>query len=332
MTFIPINHDPNLRDLLARWQIIRAAVPFGWRDTLHRRPPDSPEYAPLIDALVQAGVNPFALHNYPDHDEAINQLRQFASVWTLKDAAAAYLAGLWSAPAAWRSALPGLLIHRAMPDHPHQAWSQESSVCQVCGEYPNGLSTQLIEEWWWRLTIGAPPHGCVREYAQVLGWLGNERPQPTEYDNWAMGAILAVIRALPPGTRYPAATKVIKSAAIVQGTESSGQILDDLALMGILAPEAHPGMWERFSTYKEREKSPYFKSDAFGPLAWWDSSVGNRGVRTDVFEALFGVFDIPVVDLDAPRPAPSPAPKETLLGGLNGRARAFNPRKRARAG
>jgi hypothetical protein len=143
-----------------------------------------------------------------------------------------------------------------------------------------------------------------------------------------LGAILAVIRSLPSGTRYSAAAKAIKSAGILQGAQGlPGKVLEDLALIGVLAPETHPGMWERFTTYRERDRRPSVRVEVQAPLAWWDTSVGDHGVRTEVFEAVFGSLDVPAVDLDAPRPVPSPAPKGTLMGGLAARERAFTPKE-----
>jgi hypothetical protein len=142
-----------------------------------------------------------------------------------------------------------------------------------------------------------------------------------------LGAILAMIRSLPPGTRYSAAAKAIKSAGILQGERLPGKVLEDLALIGVLAPETRPGMWERFTSYRERDQRPTVRAEVQGPLAWWDSSVGDRGVRSEVFEAVFGSLDIPAVDLDAVRPAPSPAPKDTLMGSLAARERAFTPKQ-----
>jgi hypothetical protein len=329
MIQIPVNHASEVRDLLARWQVIQKAAPFDWDDEIGgswHRPPPLPRYAPLVDALVQAGMDPHAIWK-PDHDEAIRQLRHFASGWTLEDAAAAFVAGLWSAPAAWRSAPIGFLIDRVIPEHPFTPGSEDTAkLCPVCG-YEADHPRQVIAEWSFRLTEGTPLDGEVPGYAQVFAWLGDGRPEPTEYDRWALGAILAVIRSLPLGTRYSAAAKAIKAAGILQGARLPGKVLEDLALIGVLAPETHPGMWERFTTYRERDQRPTVRVEVQAPLAWWDTSVSDHGVRTEVFEAVFGSLDVPAVDLDGPRPAPSPGPKDTLMGGLAARERAFTPKE-----
>lgn len=213
-----------------------------------------------------------------------------------------------------------------MPDHPFRSVCEDSTThCPVCGY--DASPSQVIAEWSFRLTEGTHLDGEVPGYAQVLAWLSEGRPEPTEYDRWALGAILAMIRSLPSGTRYSAAASAIKSAGILQGERLPGKVLEDLALIGVLAPETHPGMWERFTTHRERDQRPTVRVEVQGPLAWWDSSVGDHGVRSEVFEAVFGSLDIPAVDLDAMRPAPSPAPKETLPGGLAARERAFTPKQ-----
>jgi len=239
------------------------------------------------------------------------------------------VAGLWSAPAAWRCPLPGLLLAQSLPDHQYTTPSEsESAVCAVCGFRME--IAQTIEEWAYRLTDGTPLDGVPTGYAQALGWLGHldvERPTPSVYDRWALGAIVAVLRGLPDGTRHAAAGKAIAAAKILRGPRTPGRVLEDLALIGVLAPADRPGLAERFTSYVERDLRPSGRVEVQAPLAWWSTSVGDHGVRRDVWDQLFVGLEIPEVDLDGPRPTPTPTAKETLDGALAARVRAFTPKE-----
>jgi len=189
---------------------------------------------------------------------------------------------------------------------------------------------QTIEEWAYRLTDGTPLDGVPTGYAQALGWLGHldvERPTPSVYDRWALGAIVAVLRGLPDGTRHAAAGKAIAAAKILRGPRTPGRVLEDLALIGVLAPADRPGLAERFTSYVERDLRPSGRVEVQAPLAWWSTSVGDHGVRRDVWDQLFVGLEIPEVDLDGPRPTPTPTAKETLDGALAARVRAFTPKE-----
>ncbi|WP_414172561.1 hypothetical protein [Clavibacter tessellarius] len=326
---IPATHDPVTREVLAHWKVLQKAGRFAWdadRGTSWWQLPATPEYAGSRAALADAGLDPDAAARM-EHDTALRLLRERAGSWTRSAAAAAFVAGLGSAPAAWRSALPGALLAEVVPEHPHTPWGDESPTpCEVCGFQDQPV--QLIQEWAFRLTEGTPLDGDPVGYALVLESLGDARPEPTEHDRWALGAILAVLRTLPAKVRYAAAAKAVSSARILRGPRTAASVLEDLALVGVLAPPDRPGLAERFTTYRERYQRPTVRVEVQSPLAWWDTGVGSHGVRVEVFEELFGTLGIPVVDLDAPRPSPRPAAKDTIDGGLAARVRTLAPTQR----
>lgn len=324
---IPVDHDLLVREDLARWTTLRRAAEHRWDaqlGTTWHRPPAAPPYAPLLTALEAQGLNPqeFA---HPQHAEVLQSLKKQAEHWNIAEAASAFVAGLWSAPAAWRSALVGVLLGRNMPEHePSPLPAQSSERCGICGFSPDPI--QKIEAWSMRLSAGAPLDGDPVQYAQVLGWLGEQRVQPTEYDLWALGAIRALIQDLPAGTRYAGAAKAIKSAKILRGPHTATSVLEDLGLIGVLAHPERPGLAERFTTYAERDQRPNTRVEVQAPLAWWNTEVGTNGIRSEIFEQIFGGLDIPEVNLQDPRPKPQPAAKDTLDGGLSARVRALTPK------
>lgn len=325
---IPKTHDPLVRDDLARWKILRRAADYRWDaglgSTWHR-PPTTERFAPLLTALDSRGLDAqeFA---HPRHREVLEGLQHHAAHWSMAEAASAFVAGLWSAPAAWRSALVGVLLGRSIPDHAPEPYGEaHSGRCRICGLSPEPI--QLIEAWSMRLGAGSPLDGEPAQHAQMLEWMGEQRVQPTEYDRWTLGAIRTIIQALPAGTRYAGAVKAIKSAKILRGTHTAISVLEDLALAGVLAAPERPGLAERFTAYVERDQRPDTRVEVQAPLAWWSTETGCNGIRSEVFEQIFGTLDIPEVDLDAARPVPQPAAKDTLDGGLAARSRALGPKE-----
>lgn len=322
---IPPGHEPDTGDQLARWRLLQTSGHRPHHLTGAWTPPTDPALGALADALTSAGLDPAAT-SHLDHAATLDLLHQGAAAWTRTSAASAFTAALWSAPAAWRSALPGVLLAEAMPAHPFAPWSAASpTVCEVCGYRDEPV--HLLTSWALRLTGGTPLDGDPTGYAATLDWCGTERPQPTDYDRWALAAVFAVIRSLPVATRYSAAAKAITGARILRGRWAARDVLEALALVGVLAPPDRPGLSERFTTYRERDQRPTVRVEVQAPLAWWNTDVGDGGIRTDIAEELFGDLGLPTVDLEGPRPTPTPPEKQTLDGGLAARVRALTPRQ-----
>ncbi|WFR72121.1 hypothetical protein P9209_27090 [Prescottella defluvii] len=331
MTFdaqIPAGHDIEVRELLAAWRVIRKRVPYEWDDaTAMTRfvPSRDADLAPLVGMLREAGLDPDATDEV-SHDSCWDRLRARAVQWDVRAAAEAFTASLWSAPGGWRSVLPAVLLATSGPEHELRPWSEQSAdLCEVCG-WRSGRR-QVVDEWASRMAGTTPLDGDPVGCGLALSWAVGDRPVSTDYDRWVLGAVRAVIKALPPQTRHAKAADVLRAAKIVpmDRYEAVG-FLEALALVGVLAPMERPGLAERFTTYRERDQRPNVRVEPQAPLAWWNASVGDRGWRDDVFDRLFGFLDVPVVDLDAPRPSPVPPSKETTMGGLAARVRALTPR------
>ncbi|MGW4098303.1 hypothetical protein [Mycobacterium sp. NPDC004974] len=333
MTFdarIPAGHDAAVRELLAAWRVIRKRVPYEWDDATGMSrfvPSRDADLTPLVGMLREAGLD----HDATDevsHHSCWDRLRAGAAQWDLPAAAEAFTASMWSAPGAWRSVLPAVLLATSAPEHELRPWSEDSAdVCEVCGW--KARRTQVVEEWASRMAGTTPLDGDPVGCGLVLSWTVGDRPVATDYDRWVLGAVRAVIKALPPQTRYANAATALKAAKVItMDRHEAVGFLETLALVGVLAPPERPGLAERFTTYRERDQRPKVRIEPQAPLAWWDTSVGDRGWRDDVFDRLFGFLDVPVVDPEAPRPSPAPPLKETTLGGLAARVRALTPRPR----
>lgn len=266
--------------------------------------------APTHTALI-AGLRPVERGSQASarpgtaHDDAVAALRAHAAQWSLQDAASSWVAGLWSAPFGWRSALTGVAVGSVLPPHPAEPYSATSDTCRVCG-HREGLGLDVAEERWQRHTQGAPIDGAVAEHALALDDLaGHPRPEPTEYDVWALRALLTTLRTLPPRTRPSKAREALKRTGVLPTSSAwpYQSVLEELALVGVVATAERPGMVERWTTYAERDQRPSVRVEVQAPLAWWSS---DHGLREGVVEQVFGHLGAASVDLDGPRPTPVP--------------------------
>lgn len=304
--------------------------PFSWdaeqKLTRHKVPTGEASIAELVDPLVAAGLDPATI-TAVDHDQAVAALRAHAAAWSAADAASAWVAGLWSAPSAWRSALTGRAVGQAMPRHAVVAYGGGGGkTCRVCG-HGDSASTierdQLVDRWAMLLTSGAPIDGDVANHMQAFDWFGEVKVEPTDHDRWALQAVLTVLRGLPPKQRYSKARDALHAAKILPTRAAAQEVLEELALVGVLADPEHPGMLTEFTRYDVRDARPDVRVEVQAPLAWWSSEVG---VNEDVLSEAFPGFEVASVDLDAPRPAPQPAKNKTLTGALVTRVRALTPK------
>ena len=141
-----------------------------------------------------------------------------------------------------------------------------------------------------------------------------ELPIPNEYDRWTFRAVLTVLRELPPKTRYSKVATALKKERLLptQKEYAYRDLLETLALIGILDTPEHPGMITQFTTYIQRDERPNVQVEVQAPLAWWDSSVG---INENNLNKIFHDFDLSNISL-ADKPEESPAVKDTILGAL----------------
>jgi hypothetical protein len=240
------------------------------------------------------------------HDQAVAALRSLATTWTLREAADAWVAGLWSAPFGWRGALTGVVLGQAVPVHDADRYTGSADTCRVCGHREAHAVDVADARWSWH-TQGAPIDGDVTGHALLLQDLaGHPSPEPTEYDVWALRALLTVLRTLPDRTRPSKARDALKAARLLPASTAwpYQAVLEELALVGVVATAERPGMVERWTTYAERDQRPSVRVEVQAPLAWWSS---DRGLREGVVEQVFEHLGTQPVDLDGPRPTPVPA-------------------------
>lgn len=277
--------------------------------------------AATVAALGAAGTPPNAYRRIT-HDD-VSALRETAARIDARQAADAYVASLWSAPWSWRAALPARALGLALPPvAEHVAWNDDQPhLCGTCG-LDESAWTDTTQAWFWSMTEGAPSGDAVGRLALAASHLpaagSTGWPVPTEHDAWTVRAVLTILRALPGTARHSAATAALKAAALLPAVQPRvyTSMLEDLALLGILATPEHPGMLTTFTTFRDRERRPTSRTEVPGPLAWWNASVG---VDERLVEQVFGHLDTRSVDLAGPRPVPEPPLAETVTGALSRR-------------
>lgn len=278
---------------------------------LHHIPSNIP--AEKLVILKQTGRMPNQIL-YPRHDEIWDAFYTLADTWTLSEAADAFIAGLWSAPFLWQSALNAKLLSLATPRHAFTPYQGSSHTCTICGFQEKAVDSTL--QWYRRMTDGVPLDGDPTEYVLALREMAGAgpRPTPTAYDLWTFRAILTVIRQMPAGSRYSKVRDALHREKLLpasrKGTACS--LLEALALAGILDTPDHPGMAARFTSYQERDIRPSIRVEAQAPLAWWDSSMG---INETALKKIFGAIDCSSVSL-TDRPTPDPLLSRTITGSL----------------
>ena len=256
------------------------------------------------------------------HEEVMCELQRLADTWNIEDAANAFVAGLWSAPSLWLSALPAKLIALVMPKHEFSPYGGSPETCTVCGFRNRAEDPARL--WYERMTGSVPLDGDPVGYVWALREMDGlgERPVPTEYDLWTFRAVLTVIRQMPPNSRYSKVRDVLHREKLLPVSKKwvYGSLLEVLALMGILDTETYPGMYTQYTTYQKRDERPSVRVEIQAPLAWWDSSIG---INETVLMKLFGTMDCTSVSL-ADRPAERPPRIQTIAGALE---RKHTPRR-----
>lgn len=264
-----------------------------------------------IKELAAAGHSPNQFMR-PQHEQTIVALKKLAESWNVAEAAQAFVSSLWSAPMIWRSLLTGKLLADGVPEHEYTPYPS-SSICQICGLNVNE-ATDASLQWYWRMTNGTPLDGNLFGHVLALEELAKEDriPVPNDYDRWTFCAILTVLRSLPPKTRYSKAAQAIKKERLLptRSEYAYRDLLETLALIGILDTEDYPGMATEFTTYVKRDQRPNIRVEVQAPLAWWDSSIG---INERVLAQLFEGFDLTDISIEE-RPEQDPDVKETVVG------------------
>ena len=250
----------------------------------------------------------------PKHNETLRELHCLTDVWTIRDTAEVFVAGLWSSPLLWQCALPAKLLSLLMPPHEHTSYGSSEDTCAVCGFRDSAVDPAFL--WYQRMTGGVPLDGEPVGYVMALREMEKmgRHPVPTEYDLWTFRAILTVIRQMPPKSRYSKIRDALHKEKLLPASSKYmyTSLLETLALMGLLDTEDYPGMATEFTAYYKRDERPNERVEVQAPLAWWDSSIG---INEANLQKLFGWMDCSSVNLTE-RPLEVPKRLQTVTGAL----------------
>lgn len=249
---------------------------------------------------------------FPEHDTILKELKDLTSTWTLSEAADVFIAGLWSAPFLWKSALSAKCIALAMPEHVHTPYGNSTDTCAVCGFHR--VYVDITEKWYSLMTGGTPLDGEPIGHVIALQEMEKlkVRPKPTEYDIWIFRAILTVIRNMPQKARYSKVRDALHKERLLPASDKYiyGSLLETLALIGVLDTEDYPGMITKFTTYHKRDERPSVRVEVQAPLAWWDTSIG---INETALKKIFANIDCSSVSL-TDRPITTPLLEQTVTG------------------
>lgn len=150
--------------------------------------------AESLSALEKMGHMPNQIY-MPKHDEIIGEFCRLTDTWTLKEASDAFVAGLWSQPFIWQSALTAKVMAMGLPPHVHTPYGNSKGTCAVCGYRDKAID--ITEKWYFLMCQGTPLDGDPIGHVIALKEMEKmgKRPTPTKYDWWTFRAILTVIRS-----------------------------------------------------------------------------------------------------------------------------------------
>lgn len=249
-----------------------------------------------------------------EHDKIIVNLKKFSKQWTIKEASDAFIASLWSAPIIWRSLLTGKLIADSIQEHNYTPYSS-SNTCRICGIKENSNIDRSLE-WYFLMTNGTSLDGDLFGHLVAMEELSNEKilPKPNDYDLWVFRKMLTVIRLLPDKARYSKAAEFLKKENLLPSKKLYlyKNLLESLAIIGILDTNDYPGMATSYTTYEKRDMRPNTKVEVQAPLAWWDSNIG---INENTLKTIFSNYDLSNVS-SIHIPKEIPPKKETVLGCL----------------
>jgi len=249
--------------------------PAGWRDGRRfETAPDDLRYA------QRAGVmfDPVRL----THERVVRWALDVRAKAQAREVADAFLASLTTRRLDLRSALGSYAVLRHFPDHEH---SGGRGACRICGEYdPRGSDTDLSVLNFERFKWGGVRHDqAVYAAFDLERFLSAERREPTDEDAAVMRAILDAIDGVAAETT--ASRLQGRLGAVFRSNKAERDVvLGILGHCGILRAAGHPGYWDHYVPFADRELPPRRFVDMAYPACWWR---GRDGLDRDALRRVF---------------------------------------------
>jgi hypothetical protein len=265
----PIRDDPRARKILFDTYWTTA----GWLPVPIAADADR-EYA------IAAGY--MFPHRVGSHDEWVAAAQRVRDRTALEDVAAAFVGSLSRRRLAQRSALGSYSAVRHLDRHRWREWSAHCADCGVPRQSDEDLNVLSFERHRW----GGVRHGSpIYASFDLEVFARSERPTETAEDIAILNALLTAARQSRTDDRPRDLERAIASV-VPSNKEEREILLGILALCGVLASPDHPGLFDRWVPYTDRQPPPRpSKNDWHYPMFWWR---GSAGVNEDAARAVFG--------------------------------------------
>jgi hypothetical protein len=216
------------------------------------------------------------------HEDWIRAARRIRDRTEPTDVVAAFVGSLSRRRLAQRSALGSLASVRHLDQHGWRRWSGTCGECGIPSQSNEDLNVLSFERHrWGGVRHGNPIYACF----DLEVFARSERPIETEEDVAILNGLLNAARNSRPDDRPRDLERAI--ASVLPSNKAEREILlGILALCGVITSPVHPGLYDRWVPYADRQPPPRpSKNDWLYPMFWWRGSVG---VNEDAACAVFG--------------------------------------------
>jgi hypothetical protein len=208
------------------------------------------------------------------HSQGNDWLYEVLQTVSKEKAVDLFLASLSSRRLDWRSGLPAFAVARQYPDHSYSPTKGHSFICSVCGDYSykeNEIrNVNLLNQY--RLATGGLCQigmGPVT-LAFYLDQFSRLQPtKPSKQDEEIFWQLIEIIEDSKGDDRATDLEKKLSKAKLFRsGKNERREILETLALCGILETEEHKGFYSQYIpvwTREQRGRDSYLGY----PLRWW---------------------------------------------------------------
>jgi hypothetical protein len=223
------------------------------------------------------------------HDQGNDWLFEVLKLISKDQVVDMFLAGLTSRRLDWRSGLPAYAVARQYPDHAYAPTEGHPYICSVCGDYTykerEQRNVNLLNQF--RLATGGLCQIGMGPITLAFYLDQFSRIQPVKSSKAEEDIFWQIIELIENAEDRDKATdleKKLSKAKLLKGDKNERrEILETLALCGILETKEHKGFYKQYVPVWTREQRGV-DTDMGYPLRWW------RGKNKINEEALYFWF------------------------------------------
>lgn len=224
------------------------------------------------------------------HDQANDWLYEVLQSITKENTVNLFLASLSSRRLDWRSGLAAFAVARQYPEHTYTPTNGHPGICAVCGDYSykekEERNVNLLNKY--RLATGGLCQigmGPIT-LAFYLDQFSRLPPvKPSKKDEEIFWLIIEIIENAEDRDKATDLEKKLSKAKLLKGDKNQRrEILETLALCGILETPDHKGFYKHYIPVWTREQRGV-NTDLGYPLRWWK---GKDKINLDALFFWFG--------------------------------------------